>query len=65
MISRKLMHQVANRLQVVLGYIDLGEIEKDAAKRTNLFEKARTEIRQLNDLLNSRIRQSEPNRKKK
>jgi len=59
------MHQVANRLQVVLGYIDLGEIEKDAAKRTNLFEKARTEIRQLNDLLNSRIRQSEPNRKKK
>jgi len=65
MISRKLMHQVSNRLQVILGYMDLGEIETDAAKRLALFKKARTEIRQLTDMLNARVLQSDPERKRK
>ncbi len=66
MISRKLMHQVTNRLQVVLGSIDLAEIEKDPEKRTALFTKARTEIRHLTDFLNSRVVQEiQRDRKKK
>lgn len=65
MISRKLMHLVSNRLQVILGSIDLAEIEEDQAMRALLFDKARTEIRQLTDLLNARVRETDARRKKK
>jgi len=63
MISRKLMHQVANRLQLILGSIDLGEIEKDPDKRKAHFEHARTHIRQLTDFLNSRVPPKDPKKK--
>jgi len=59
------MHQVSNRLQVILGSIDLAEIATDPAKRKHLFDKARTEIRQLTDLLNARVREMAPDRKRK
>jgi hypothetical protein len=63
MISRKLMHQVANRLQLILGSIDLGEIAQDPETRKKHFDQARTHIRQLTDFLNARVQQDD--RKKK
>jgi hypothetical protein len=55
MISAKLLHMVNNRLQRILGYNELIEIETDAEKRAKLFEKVRKEVRNLEDLLKAKV----------
>jgi two-component sensor histidine kinase len=60
MISAKLLHAVKNRLQMVMGYVDLAEAEPDDAKRTKMFERARTEIRDLTKFLEQKQRGKVP-----
>jgi hypothetical protein len=55
MISAKLLHMVNNRLQRILGYNELIEIETDQEKRAKLFEKVRKEVRNLEDLLKAKV----------
>jgi hypothetical protein len=55
MISAKLLHMVNNRLQRILGYNELIEIETDPEKRAKLFEKVRKEVRNLEDLLKAKV----------
>ena len=55
MISRKLMHKVANALQVIMGNIDMADQEIDRTKVRAFLRKARDEIRALGELLQSRV----------
>jgi len=58
MISAKLLHLVNNRLQRILGYvelIELLELETDQEKRVKLFEKVRKEVRNLEDVLKAKV----------
>lgn len=59
-ISGRLLHAVLNRLQLVLGAMDLGEAETDQAKRKELFTRARREIRDLTNLLKANRRADRP-----
>jgi hypothetical protein len=58
MISAKLLHLVNNRLQRILGYvelIELLELETDQEKRVKVFEKVRKEVRNLEDVLKAKV----------
>jgi hypothetical protein len=54
-IDRLLMHAVANRLQKVLGFIELAEIERDWQERKKLFDHAREEIRDLTAMMQAQV----------
>jgi hypothetical protein len=56
MISAMLHHKVMNRIQMILGYIDLAEAAEEA-KRKELLDRARREIRDLVTLLNEHRRE--------
>jgi hypothetical protein len=56
MISRKLMHDVLNKLQAVQGFMELGVIEEERSKRLVLFKKAQAEISGITALLKERVR---------
>lgn len=51
MISAKLIHEVFNQLHMILGYIELAEVEEDPAERKNHFNRARAEMRSLTTFL--------------
>lgn len=55
MISAKLLHSVNNRLQRILGYVELIEIETDREKQFKLFEKVRKEVRNLEEILKAKV----------
>jgi hypothetical protein len=55
MISAKLLHLVNNRLQRILGYVELVEIERDPEKQAKLFEKVRKEVRSLEEILKAKV----------
>jgi hypothetical protein len=55
MISGDLLHIVNNRLQNILGFVELIEIETSETKRAKLFEKVRKEVRNLEELLRARV----------
>jgi hypothetical protein len=55
MISKKLCHMVRNRLQRIMGYIDLAEIQPDEEKRKAQMLKAKDQIRDLDQLLEQKI----------
>ena len=55
MISRELMHQAVQRLQVILSNINLAEVEQDHDERRLRFENAKQAIRELTDLLNAQV----------
>lgn len=55
MISARLLHTVNNRLQRILGYVELLEIETDETKQAKLFEKVRKEVRDLEEILKARV----------
>jgi hypothetical protein len=65
MISADLFHRVMNRLQLILGFIELGEQEPDLAKRKQMFDRAREETDSLKNLLKANRREEPARRKKK
>lgn len=55
-ISRKLMHTVANRAQEIMGYIDMAILNTKEADAIVLLEKAKKQLHLLIDLLQGRVR---------
>lgn len=49
------MHLVANRVQTILGYIELAESDPEEANRKQWFDRARTEIHDLAALLQANV----------
>jgi sensor histidine kinase regulating citrate/malate metabolism len=54
-ITKALKHYVANKLQTIMGYVDLAEIAKTPAERDKHLTKAKEAIRQLDATLNDEI----------
>lgn len=54
-ISKPLKHYVTNKLQTIMGYVDLAEIAKTPAERDKHLARAREAIRQLDATLSDRI----------
>ena len=54
-ITKALKHYVTNKLQTIMGYVDLAEIAKTQAERDKHLARAREAIRQLDAALTDRI----------
>jgi hypothetical protein len=50
-ISAALLHVVLNRLQLVIGYIEMAEKADEPEKRKGFFDRSRKEIEDLKKLL--------------
>jgi two-component sensor histidine kinase len=49
------MHDVLNRLQMIMGTLDMAEAETDSEKRAQWFTKGRDYIRSLTVLLQEKV----------